>query len=106
MEKIVLPCTLKEIHQLKQAYIEKYFRHYIKKRLTQFIKDQKNLSPVKENEDAMEEGESEVFRFVKQLTSEYEDAEKITKVFYKHFCSSESAVVAMYEEVVNVDYKS
>lgn len=37
VEQIVLPSTLKKLSQLKQAYIEKYLRHYIKSKLAKFL---------------------------------------------------------------------
>ena len=42
MRGLVLPYTGKEIRKMKQKYVEKFFRHYIKKR---FVKFEKNESP-------------------------------------------------------------
>ena len=44
MSRTVLPITLKEMSQLRQSYMEKYLRHYIKRRFDQFIKKTKNLN--------------------------------------------------------------
>ena len=38
LSRIVLPATLKEVEQLKQTYMEKYLRYYVKHRLSQFTK--------------------------------------------------------------------
>jgi len=38
MEQIMLPSTMKKITELKQEYIEKYLRHYVKSRLTKYLK--------------------------------------------------------------------
>ena len=36
MERIVLPATLKDIQRIKQNYMEKYLRYYVRRRLKQF----------------------------------------------------------------------
>ena len=40
MEQIMLPSTMKKITELKQEYIEKYLRHYVKNRLTKYLKSE------------------------------------------------------------------
>eukprot|EP00826_Nyctotherus_ovalis_P018455 TRINITY_DN1552_c0_g1_i17.p1 TRINITY_DN1552_c0_g1~~TRINITY_DN1552_c0_g1_i17.p1 ORF type:complete len:341 (-),score=108.51 TRINITY_DN1552_c0_g1_i17:46-1068(-) len=98
LENIVLPCTLKEVCQLKQNHMEKYFRYYIQRRLSQFKKEQRNAE---EADVDREEAESGVFRYIKQLVSGDENAERTAKQFYRHFSSAESAVLGMYEEVMS-----
>jgi hypothetical protein len=38
MGQVVLPSTLKKIEKLKQIYVEKYLRYYVKSRLTKYLK--------------------------------------------------------------------
>jgi hypothetical protein len=50
----------------------------------------------------VESEESGVFRYIKQLTDTKNMTERMAKAFYKHFTSSESTVVGIYEEVVTI----
>lgn len=37
LEKMLIPCSIKEMQKIQQNYAEKYLRYYIDKRLHQFL---------------------------------------------------------------------
>lgn len=43
----------------------------------------------------------ELLRYIKELSLEYADPDKLRKGFYTQFCAAESVVAQLYEEVVS-----
>lgn len=88
----MLPMTLKEIEKISQEYMEKYCRHTIQKRYSEYT-----VPNVKPNIVQGQLKDSNLERYLKQLNP---DAEKTSAIFYSELVCTEPGLVELYETTV------
>lgn len=93
MENLVLPVTLKGIDELSQEYLEKYCRHYVKKRFNSFLSSFKPTGKV----SVQESSETELKRYLRQLSP---DSLEAAAQFCSELAATEPEIVELYEATV------
>ncbi len=95
VKSIVLPCTVREMGEMKRRYLAKYLQFYIQKRFKQFVGSSKATECVPSPYTAS--GQTQLSRFVREIAggSATKGAE-----FCIHFTATEPEICMLYEDTV------